>query len=94
MGIELRDVEGVVSAFVSVLERMSQKERQDKPNMQYGERFNEVLALSKEALPQIDQRLWPKPVEFITPQFGAAITVASYAEIETYARQILSIVVR
>lgn len=94
MTVELRDVEGVAGAFVTVLERMSQKERQDTPNKQYGERFNDILALAKEAMPQIDQRLWPKPLEFISPQFGAAITVARYAEIETYARQILAIVIR
>lgn len=94
MTVASADVEALVDSFVVAIERMSAKERQEKPYKQFGERFNEVLSLAKETLPTIDPRLWPKQLEFSSPQFGPSHAVATYGEIETYARQIQSIVVQ
>jgi hypothetical protein len=94
MAVSSDDVEALVGSFVIAIERMSAKERQEKPYNQFGERFNEVLCLAKEALPTVDVRLWPKPLEITNPHFGPGHAVATYGEIETYARQIQSIVVQ
>jgi hypothetical protein len=94
MPIDATEVEGQAGAFLNALERMTPKERQGRPNQQYGERFNEILEFAKEAMPNVDNRLWPKPLQFTRPQFGPPHVEGSYVEIETYARQILAIIVR
>jgi len=87
----IEDIEGQAEAFVQVIGKLSVKERAAQPYAQYGERFNQVLALAKEALPAIDSRLWPPAIEVPRARMGPSHAAATYAEIETYAKQLLRI---
>ncbi|NTX54625.1 hypothetical protein [Myxococcus sp. CA039A] len=77
------------TAFVEAISNLSPKEREQNPSAQYADRFNQVLALAKEAEPGLDPRLWPNPVAHRQLEDGSTVAGARYVEFETYARQIM-----
>lgn len=85
MAVDAEEVFSLVQGFIEALEGMTQKERSHPPSAHYVRRYNEVLALAKEAKPGTDERLWPKVVREPQPP---AFAEANYAEILTYVKQI------
>ena len=88
MAVETEDVKGLADAFVDTLEKLSPKEREQQPSAALGENYNNVLQLAKESMPGINARLWPKPVEVYESASGRHLTRGTYADLETFARQI------
>lgn len=76
-------------AFVDAISKLTAKEREQNPSTEYADRFNQVLALAKEAEPDLDARLWPNPISHRQLMGGITVAGARYVEIETYARQIV-----
>jgi hypothetical protein len=93
MAVNTHQVRAKAQAFVTALTKMGPKEREQQPTAQFAEDFNRLLVLAKEAAPEVDARLWPKPLEF-SPRANMTEpgVRARYAEIETYARQVLDLV--
>jgi hypothetical protein len=79
-------------AFLEALSCMTAKEKDRVPAVQYGQQFNKLLQLAKEAAPAVDARLWPQSVGATGPIGLAPVANARYVEIETYVRQIISLV--
>ena len=75
------------------LGKLSAKERQTHPSKHFGENYNRLLELSKEAMPNVDSRRWPQPVPFSAPHMGASCAVAGYADIDSYFGEILAILI-
>lgn len=92
MTLEPHQVRQKALAFVDSLSKLTAKEREQPPTVQYGREFNRLLELAKEAVPNIDDRLWPEPVGFKKPEYFDEITNATYGEIETYAHQIVNLI--
>jgi hypothetical protein len=92
MVVQLGQVRGLAQAFADSLERLGSKEREQQPSAAYAENFNNVLALAKEVAPEVDARLWPKPVEtYEGSTTGKKLARARYAELATYASQVLEL---
>jgi hypothetical protein len=94
MAVKVEEVEGLIGAFIAAIEHMSAKERAERPWGHFGERYNQVLSLAKEAVPSVDARLWPPALEIPEAAMGPPHPIATYGEIDTYARQIQSIIVQ
>ncbi|WP_184457702.1 hypothetical protein [Xanthomonas sp. F14] len=80
-----------IEAAVSALEKLSVKEREQKPHQQFGENYNNLLSLAKEAMPSIDARRWTPEVVIHKPAMGVSTTNATYVEIHSYFKQLLAI---
>jgi len=89
MAVTPDQVRSMAHTFLETLKGMPAKEKEKTPLHQYGDQFNTLLALAKEVVPNVDARLWPKPVETFN-EMGASGTGARYGEIETYIRMILN----
>jgi len=89
MAIDPKQVRQKAKSFVESLERLTAKQREQAPSAHYAKDFNRLLELAKEAAPSVDPRVWPQPLEIVEHDMGEQV-LARYAEIETYARQILS----
>lgn len=93
MAVSTHQVRVKAQAFVDALSKMSAKERDQQPLPQFAADFNTLLELAKESAPEVDARLWPKPLElFERAQMMQPGVRARYVEIETYARQVLDLV--
>jgi hypothetical protein len=92
MAVSADQVRTKAQAFVSALSKMSAKEREQQPTIQFASDFNALLELAKEAAPEVDARLWPMPVEMFQREMMQPGVRARYVEIETYARQVLDLV--
>lgn len=80
-----------IEAAASALEKLSAKEREQKPHQQFGENYNALLSLAKEVMPSIDTRRWTPEVVIHKPAMGIATTNATYVEIHSYFKQLLVI---
>jgi hypothetical protein len=89
MAVDPRQVRQKAKAFVESLERLTAKQREQPPFAGYARDFNALLELAKEAVPDLDPRLWPQPLQIVDHGMGEQV-LARYAEIETYARQIVN----
>ena len=70
---------------------MTAEQKGHMPNVQYGEQFNQLLQLAREAVPEVDARLWPKPIAVRLSFLTGPMLEATYMEIETYVRQVLNL---
>ncbi len=91
MAVDLGQVRGLAHAFLDSLDNLEAKEREQQPSAPFGENFNNVLQLAKEAEPTIDARMWPKSVETYESAVGRKLTRSHYVELATYARQVLAL---
>lgn len=89
MAISAFEVRGQMEAFTESLSGLTAKQRDQAPGPGFAERFNNLLSLAQEAASEVDPRLWPAPVEIRSTNIGTRVVRATYAEIETYARQVL-----
>ena len=85
------EIYGQIQAASSALEKLSAKEREQKPHQQFGENYNMLLSLAKESMPAVDSRRWPPEVVIHKPSMGIPSTNASYVEIHSYEKQLIAI---
>lgn len=91
MSITPDQIHSQIEAAASALAKISAKEREQKPYPQFGENYNNLLSLAKESMESADPRRWPPSVEIHKPAMGVASTNATYVEIYSYFKQMLSI---
>jgi hypothetical protein len=91
MPITAEQMYGQITKAVEALSKMSAKERGQNPTKQFAENYNTQLALSKEALPNVDNRRWPPIMEIHTPSAGQPSAKGKYIEFHTYYSQMQSI---
>ncbi|MFW9571090.1 hypothetical protein ACCP99_03445 [Xanthomonas sp. NCPPB 3443] len=91
MTITSSEVYAQIEASANVLKNLSAKEREQQPYKEFGENYNSLLSLAKEALPNIDPRRWTPAVAIHQSATATAKTNATYAEIHSYLVQLLSI---
>jgi hypothetical protein len=89
MAVSPLDVRAKAKAFVDALCKLPRSEHDVVPHAHYGHDCNTLLLLALEACPELDERLVGNPVPIRTLPSGQEVCDASFAEIETYARQVL-----
>ncbi len=89
--IEPRQLRKLMRAFVDALRRLPADDLSLPTSADFARRFNELLVLAQAVAPDTDQRLWPKPVAIQDAGGGPTRALASYVELETYARQVLDL---
>lgn len=90
MPVSIDEARAQIQTFIASIGGMTAKQKESSPTVQFCERFNTVLELAKEARPQVDARLWPKPFEPYETVGGMMHVETRYSEIESYARQVLA----
>lgn len=92
MPLSQHEVRGQVTSFIEAIAKLSAKEREIPPTVTYAERFNSMLSMAKEVESGRDARLWPEPLVISDGAYGDRFCRTKYVEIDTYARQILSLI--
>lgn len=82
-------VHAKAKAFVDALCKLPRSQYSVVPHAHYGRDCNTLLLLALEACPELDERLLGNPVPIRTLSAGQEACDASFAEIETYARQVV-----
>lgn len=84
MAINVNQVSAQVTAAISAFEKLPAKEREVKPSPTFARNYNNLLELSKESMPEVDERRWPPSLEEI-------VCDARYTEIHAFLEQISAI---
>lgn len=66
MTITADDLRPQVVAALETFEKMSAKERETQASKYYAERINELINLSKQAMPDVVEARWPKSIPIRT----------------------------
>jgi len=82
MSVHPSQIRSKAKALSDTLAKLSQAERDRQPSPQFIESYNQLLDLAREAIPTVDNRLWPPKAEAAT----------RYVELQTYALQICDLV--
>ena len=83
MAVTIDQVESQLYPFLNM--KLTPKDRPTPAKRAFGENFNKMLTLAKQAVPNLDQNLWPSPITFDP---NTRDCEATYLEIEVYANQI------
>ena len=84
-------VQQQVAMAMQALEKLSAREREERPYRHFGENYNKLLALAKEALPSAIPSRWPPALTITTASVGPSHVDARYVEIHSYMKEIISI---
>jgi len=84
MAINANQAGAQVAGAIKALENLPAKEREAKPSSTFARNYNNLLALSKESMPQVDDRRWPPAVEEI-------VCDARYTELHSFLEQLKAI---
>jgi hypothetical protein len=66
MTITADDLRPQIVAALETFEKMSAKERETQVSKYYAERINELINLSKQAMPDVVESRWPKSIPIRT----------------------------
>jgi len=84
-------VQQQVLMAMQALEKLSAREREERPYRHFGENYNKLLALAKESLPSAIPSRWPPVLTLTTAGVGPSHVDARYVEIQSYMNEIVSI---
>jgi hypothetical protein len=87
--ITAAQVHAKAKEFVDALAKLPRSQALAAPHGHYARDYNTLRKLATEVCPDIDERLLGKYIPVQTTPGGEEVSVASYVEIATYARQIL-----
>lgn len=73
-------------------EKMSAKERESRVSLYYAQRINDLLQLSKDAMPNVTGKRWPDAIPLSKPQMGPGHGEASYADVRAILSELTAIV--
>ncbi|MFZ6640814.1 hypothetical protein ACO0LL_13795 [Undibacterium sp. TC4M20W] len=90
MTTSAEELHSQTQAAAKSLEKMTVKEREQRPYSTFASNYNNLLALAKESMPTVDDRRWPPAIEIDVSEGGASVR-ANYAEIFSYYSQMASI---
>jgi hypothetical protein len=93
MTITADDIYPQIRAALGTFEKMSAKERETQVTKYYAERFNELLSLGKQAMPNVVVSRWPKSIVIrnTTSNMGGN-GEATYADIRAVLAELSAIV--
>lgn len=81
MAINANQVKAQVTGMIRALEKLPVKERETRPSPAFARNYNSLLELSKEAMPNVDERRWPPSIEEV-------VCDVRYTEIHAFSEQI------
>lgn len=84
MAINANQASAQVEAAIKALEKLPAKEREVRPSSTFARNYNNLLALAKESMPDVDKRRWPPTVEEM-------VCDARYTEIHAFLEQLSAI---
>lgn len=88
MAVTAEEIYKQVLGAIQPLEKLSAKVREQPPYKEFGEHYNKLLVLAKEAMPKVDARRWPPSLQVKTATNGPSHVDARYVEIHSYMNQI------
>ena len=91
MAVTVNQLHSQVTGAIKALEKLPAKERETKPSAAFAENYNTLLALSKEAMPDVDARRWPPDALIHAPAMGLKSSELRFTEIHSFLEQILAI---
>jgi hypothetical protein len=91
MAITANQVSSQVAGAIRALEKLPAKERESKPSATFADNYNNLLALAKEAMPEVHQRRWPPVAGILRPAMGQASCEVRFTEIHSFLEQVRSI---
>ena len=89
MAVSPLEVYAKAKAFVDTLSKLPRSQYGALPHAHFGHDCNTLLLLALEACGELDERLLGNPVPIRTVSGGGEACDATFAEIETYARQVM-----
>jgi len=81
MAINANQVAAQVAGAIRALEKLPAKEREARPSTTFARNYNNLLSLSKESMPEVDERRWP-------PSLEEMVCDARYTEIHAFLEQL------
>lgn len=84
MAINANQASAQVTGAIRAFEKISAKEREARPSSTFARNYNNLLALAKESMPDVDERRWPPTVEEM-------VCDARYIEIHAFLEQMSAI---
>jgi hypothetical protein len=84
MTINANQAKAQVVGMIRALEKLPAKEREARPSPTFARNYNSLLELSKESMPDVDDRRWPPSVE-------ETVCDARYTEIHAFLEQVSAI---
>ena len=91
IGFDKDDVRLLAQAIVDTDSTMSAKQRGLPVTVRRANELNRVLELAKVVACSVHVRLWPQPIAVEADEDGVLSVQASYADIDTAARQIVAL---
>lgn len=84
MAINANQAYNQIKGAIAALEKLPAKEREVRPSSTFARNYNNLLALAKESMPDVDERRWPPTVEEM-------VCDARYTEIHAFLEQLNAI---
>jgi hypothetical protein len=84
MTITVNQVSEQIQGVIKALDKLPAKEREAKPSTLFARNYNNLLTLSKESMPDVDDRRWPPEVE-------ETVCNVRYTEIHAFLEQVSTI---
>jgi hypothetical protein len=91
MAITAAQISHQVAGTIRALEKLPAKEREAKPSKTFVDNYNNLLALAKEAMPNVDQRRWPPVGGIHQPAMGQPSSEVRFTEVHAFMEQIQAI---
>lgn len=91
MAVNANQVSSQVAGAIRALEKLPAKERESKPSATFADNYNNLLALSKEAMPEADARRWPPAASVLRPSMGQPSCEVRFTEIHAFLEQLQAI---
>jgi hypothetical protein len=91
MAITANQISHQVAGAIQALEKLPAKERETKPSKIFIDNYINLLALAKEAMPNVDERRWPPIAGIHQPAMGQPSSEVRFTEIHAFMEQIQAI---
>lgn len=88
MAITANQLSSQVSASIRALEKLPAKERETKPSRLFIDNYNNLLAMAKEAMSEVDDRRWPPVAYADRPSMRGTSSDVRFTEIHSFLEQI------
>lgn len=88
MAVTANQVSSQVGASIRALEKLPARERETKPSTLFVGNYNNLLAMAKEAMPEVDDRRWPPAADTDRPAMRATSSDVRFTEIHSFLEQI------
>lgn len=84
MAVTVNQISAQIDGAIKALEKLPARERETKPSDTFVINYNNLVALAKESMPDVDERRWPPSVE-------EAFSNVRFTEIHAFLEQLNAI---